>query len=82
MIQPSQVEIIWPNGQITTENVGVDWIEAARKSNIEIPLGCIKGSCGACEIEVNGRIIRACISTVDIIDGCQLKISFPSDPYW
>ena len=30
--------------------------------SVEIPTGCLTGSCGACEIEVNGEIVRACIT--------------------
>ena len=54
-------------------------IGAAINAKIEIPLGCIKGTCGACEIEVNGEVIRAWIETVP--EGKELKVDFFSDPY-
>ena len=32
------------------------------------------------QIEVNGKVIRACIETVP--DDAELKVEFFSDPYW
>ncbi len=78
----SHIELIWPDGKTTIESLGSDWLNAALNANIEIPVGCLKGSCGACEIDVNGRTIRACISKIDIQDGSKINIDFTSDPYW
>ena len=36
-----------------------------QKAGLEIPTGCLTGSCGACEIDVNGETIRACISHIE-----------------
>ena len=82
MVDSTNVEVIWPDGTITIEKIGSDWLEVASNTNFEIPLGCLKGTCGACEIEVNGRIVRACISKVALIKSSKLKISIPCDPYW
>ena len=59
-----QVLIHWPGGKSTSCTAGRDWLEAARDAGFAIPTGCLGGSCGACEIEVNGRVVRACIATV------------------
>ena len=75
-----KVTINWPNKKSSNCTPGVAWLKAANDSGIEIPTGCLTGSCGACEIEVNGEVIRACISTVP--EGEQLKVDFFSDPYW
>ena len=49
----------WPDGHTTQETVGSDWLQAAAKAGVAIPTGCLGGSCGACEIEVNGKVVRA-----------------------
>ncbi len=76
------LKIRWPNNLITTAEVGQDWFLIARKANVEIPTGCLMGSCGACEIDVNGKTIRACISNVESSTKPLLNIEFTSDPYW
>ena len=75
-----KVKIEWPNKKTSFCISGEDWLKAAHDANIEIPTGCLGGSCGACEIEVNGNVIRACISTIP--DKKELKVEFFSDPYW
>ena len=75
-----EVKIIWPNKKLTNCSPGVEWLKAAYDANIDIPTGCLGGGCGACEIEVNGDVIRACIETVP--DVSELKVEFFSDPYW
>ena len=55
---------------------------AAKQAGIEIPTGCLGGSCGACEIEVNGEIIRACVTSIPEETSGQIKITFAADPFW
>jgi ferredoxin len=78
----STISVRWPNGRITTETVGSDWLLRASKAGIAIPTGCLGGSCGACEIEVNGKVVRACISTVPGSKSGQLSVEFSTDPHW
>lgn len=78
----SQVRIQWPDGHCSDHSVGSDWLAAAKDAGVSIPTGCMGGSCGACEIEVNGTVVRACISTVPGSKRGQLKVEFASDPYW
>ena len=73
-------KIIWPNNESINCPPGVEWLKAAYDANVEIPTGCLGGSCGACEIEVNGEVVRACIASVP--DQKELKVDFFSDPYW
>ena len=75
-----KVKIKWPNDKSSHSYTGMGWLKAANDANIEIPTGCLGGSCGACEIEVNGEVIRACIATIPNKD--ELKVEFFSDPYW
>ena len=74
------IKINWPNKKSSNCPAGIEWLKAAHDANIEIPTGCLVGSCGACEIEVNGEVIRACIATVPNIK--DLQVEFFSDPYW
>jgi len=49
---------------------------------LEIPTGCLTGSCGACEIDVNGKTVRACISEIKNNKKCPLRVSLTTDPFW
>lgn len=74
--------IHWPNGRTSSCAPGRDWLLAARDAGFSIPTGCLGGSCGACEIEVNGRMVRACIATVPPIRSGELRVELASDPFW
>ena len=76
------IPVRWPNGQETMVEIGQDWLEAANAAGISIPTGCMGGSCGACEIDVNGKTVRACISTVPGAKDGQLCVQFSTDPFW
>ena len=77
-----EVLIEWPNGKTTISESGKEWIGAAREAGIVIPTGCLGGSCGACEIEVNGKVIRACIENIPTNKAGKLNVEFASDPFW
>ncbi|MFQ6538255.1 MULTISPECIES: 2Fe-2S iron-sulfur cluster-binding protein [Aphanothece] len=80
---PSSVlRIHWPDGTTSQATSGSAWLEAARAAGVTIPTGCLGGSCGACEIEVNGRMVRACIATVPPARSGELRVELASDPYW
>lgn len=36
-------------------------------------LGCEQGVCGACTIEVNGKIVRGCLTLAVQADGCHVR---------
>jgi ferredoxin len=76
------VTIEWPGGGCSEVAVGSEWLAAAREAGLMIPTGCLGGSCGACEIEVNGTVVRACISKVPASRSCTLRVELASDPYW
>ena len=81
-MKKSQLRIYWPNNISTKANEGDDWFINAKKANVEIPTGCLSGSCGACEIDVNGNTVRPCISNINSYDQKSLVIEFTRDPYW
>ena len=78
----SKIKIIWPNNIETYVFEGEDWFSTAEKAGLEIPTGCLTGSCGACEIDVNGETIRACISNIESKQKSPLKVFLTTDPFW
>ncbi len=81
-MKDSKVKIIWPNNIETSASEGDDWFIIAEKAGLEIPTGCLTGSCGACEIDVNGETIRACINSVKSKKEGILRVSLTTDPFW
>ncbi len=78
----SKIKIRWPNNSESYAFEGDDWFSSANKAGIKIPTGCLTGSCGACEIDVNGETIRACIRNIEIKKNSSLKVSLTTDPFW
>ena len=78
----SKIKIRWPNNNETYASEGDDWFSIAEKAGLEIPTGCLTGSCGACEIDVNGETVRACISYVKGNKKNYLNVSLTTDPFW
>jgi ferredoxin len=76
------VRIHWPNGASILVATGTDWLQAAREAGVSIATGCLGGSCGACEISVNGDSLRACISAVAARPGEALRVELWDDPSW
>jgi len=63
-LKEKNIKVIWPNNKETFVSEGDDWFSSAKKAGLEIPTGCLTCSCGACEIDVNGETVRACISEI------------------
>ncbi len=76
------LKIHWPNKLITIAEEGEDWFLKAQMANLTIPSGCLNGSCGACEIDVNGETIRACMRKIESRKKSSLKVSLTTDPFW
>ena len=81
-MKESFIKIIWPNNSETYCSEGDDWFLTAAKAGLEIPTGCLTGSCGACEIDVNGETVRACINNIKSKKKCPLRVSLTTDPFW
>ena len=81
-MKQTKIKITWPNNIETYASEGDDWFLIAEKVGLEIPTGCLTGSCGACEIDVNGETVRACISNIQSNKDCSLSVSFITDPFW
>ena len=78
----NNIKIIWPNNFEMHASEGDDWFLLASEAGIDIPTGCLTGSCGACEIDINGETIRPCISNLKKNKESTLKISLTTDPFW
>tara|TARA_Y100000813_G_C24024768_1_gene286850 strand:+ start:42 stop:293 length:252 start_codon:yes stop_codon:yes gene_type:complete len=81
-LKKRNIKIIWSNNTETYASEGDDWFYIAEKAGLEIPTGCLTGSCGACEIDVDGETVRACISDVKINKKTILKVTLTTDPFW
>ena len=81
-MKKTKIKIRWPNNKESYAFEGDDWFSSAEKAGLEIPTGCLTGSCGACEIDVNGETVRACISNIEVKKGSKLNISLTTDPFW
>jgi len=81
-LKETKIKIRWPNNNETYVSEGDDWFSSAEKAGLEIPTGCLTGSCGACEIDVNGATVRACISEIKNKKNCTLRVSLTTDPFW
>ncbi len=78
----SKIKIQWPNNVETYASEGDNWFSSAEKAGLNIPTGCLTGSCGACEIDVNGETIRACITDIKSNKKSLLKVALTTDPFW
>ena len=81
-MKETNIKVIWPNNKETIVSEGDNWFSSAEKAGLEIPSGCLTGSCGACELDVNGKTVRACISDIKSKKNCLLKVSLTTDPFW
>ena len=81
-MKKKKLKLHWPNNSITTAEEGEDWFLKAQMVNINIPTGCLSGSCGACEIDVNGETLRPCIKNIEFKNNLHLNIKFTYDPFW
>tara|TARA_B100000886_G_scaffold71706_1_gene45810 strand:+ start:591 stop:842 length:252 start_codon:yes stop_codon:yes gene_type:complete len=81
-LKEPKIKIRWSNNNETYASEGDDWFLSAEKAGLEIPTGCLTGSCGACEIDVDGKTVRACISDIKSNKKSLLKVSLTTDPFW
>ena len=81
-MKDTTIKIRWSNNNETFAFEGDDWFSTAEKAGLEIPTGCLTGSCGACEIDVNGETIRACVSDIKSNKKSILEVSLTTDPFW
>ena len=81
-MKKKQLKINWPNNKVTFAVDGDNWFKNASEACLDIPTGCLTGSCGACEIDVNGETIRPCVNSIEYKNKSELNVEFTSDPFW
>ncbi|MGB0561066.1 MAG: 2Fe-2S iron-sulfur cluster-binding protein [Spirulinaceae cyanobacterium] len=78
---PVQVQFL-PDDITVTAEVGEPMLTVAARAGIEIPTGCLMGTCHACEVELaDGTPICACITAIPATDD-TLTINLYADPAW
>ena len=71
-----------PDDIIMEAETGELLLDVAKKAGIDIPTGCLMGSCHACEVELDdGTQICCCITGIPG-DQDSLTVHFYSDPLW
>lgn len=71
-----------PNDVTVEAEPGESLLEVADRAGVDIPTGCLMGSCHACEVEIEGgETVRSCISAVPP-GRSHLTIQLFSDPSW
>tara|TARA_B100001989_G_C24416281_1_gene401676 strand:+ start:491 stop:742 length:252 start_codon:yes stop_codon:yes gene_type:complete len=81
-LKKSKIKILWPNNIETYASEGDDWFSIAEKVGLDIPTGCLTGSCGACEIDVNGKTVRPCVTNIVSKEKSSLRVNLTTDPFW
>lgn len=71
-----------PNNVTIEADVGEPLLTVAERAGVEIPTGCLMGSCHACEVDIEGiGELCSCISSVPP-GHSQLTINLFVDPTW
>ncbi|MEM6423894.1 MAG: 2Fe-2S iron-sulfur cluster-binding protein [Cyanobacteria bacterium P01_H01_bin.119] len=72
-----------PDDVTTQAEAGESLLTVAERAGVRIPVGCMMGSCHACEVEVDDEEdpICACISAVPA-GRSQMTINLYVDPTW
>ena len=71
-----------PDDIIIEAETGELLLDVAKKAGIDIPTGCLMGSCHACEVELDdGTQICSCITGIPG-DHDSLTVHLYSDPLW
>jgi ferredoxin len=70
-----------PDRVTIAAETGEPLLTVAERAGIEIPTGCLMGSCYACEVEIDGEPVRACLATIPN-DESTLTVRCYDDPVW
>lgn len=70
-----------PDRITVVAEVGEPLLNVAERAGIDIPTGCLMGSCYACEVEIDGEPVRACLAAVPTSESV-LTVTRYDDPVW
>lgn len=54
------IQVTFPGGKKTTAKSGEPLTKVAARAGFKPTFGCKQGSCGACEVKMNGSKVRIC----------------------
>jgi hypothetical protein len=82
----SQIQVTFqPTGITVMAEAEEDWLAVAQRAGVEIPTSCLAGSCGTCEVELEGEaleeVCRTCIGTVPHSPPA-ITVYLLQDPTW
>lgn len=63
-----------PSKIIATAAIGEKLSDVAKNANVEIKYKCKKGECGTCEVNIGGKWVKACQTTITSSDAMQITI--------
>eukprot|EP01036_Dinobryon_divergens_P026727 gene26727-35407_t len=71
-----------PADKVISAKIGEPILDVAKKAGVEIPTKCMKGECGTCEVNINGKWVKSCQETVSAIGnaGEIVRISVKPKP--
>ena len=72
----AQIEFL-PSKILATATIGQSLSEVAKNANVEIQYKCKKGECGTCEVNIGGKWIKACQTTITSNDALTITIREP-----
>ena len=56
-----------PADKYINAKIGEPILDVAKRAGVEIPFKCLKGECGTCEVNINGKWVKSCQETVSPI---------------
>ena len=59
---------------MTNAAIGAALSDVAKNANVEIQYKCKKGECGTCEVNIGGKWVKACQTTITSTDALQITI--------
>jgi ferredoxin len=63
-----------PSKVVTNAAIGASLSDVAAAAKVEIQYKCKKGECGTCEVQINGKWVKACQTTITSADPMQITI--------
>jgi ferredoxin len=83
---PTAIQVSFQPASVTVQaQPGEAWLAVAARAGIVIPTGCLAGSCGACEVELEAEdlheVCRTCISNVPH-GQLDITVFLLQDPTW
>jgi ferredoxin len=70
-----------PDDVKTTASVGELLLDVADRAGVQVPRGCMGGSCYACEVSLNDEDVRSCITAIPP-GHAVVTVHLFSDPTW